>query len=68
MTHKIDEDTSRLLSNPAYKKVYGQIIKISETIRQQNKKLLVNGDTHEYQCNANVLKGLNKAIEKLPKP
>lgn len=68
MTQRLDPDTSRSLSNPTYKKVYKQIVKISERITQQNKKLLVNGETHEYQCNCNVLKGLNKAIEKLPRP
>ena len=64
----INPETMQLMSNREYRRIYRKIIEARSRLAITNKNLLNEGKKHEYQCNCNILKGMNKVIEKLPKP
>ncbi len=57
-----------IIPQSEYKKAYTRIIQIRRNLYIQNKKLLNDGKKEEYQNNCNVLMGMTRVIDKLPKP
>ncbi len=64
----LSQETKEIINNSAYKRIYKNIIIIRDNIVKKNKDLLNNGKTHDYQCNCNILKGIDLSLNKLPKP
>ena len=56
------------IPNHEYKKIYNRLLNDRHNIMNLNKKLLNEGKKEEYFNNCNILKGMTRVIEKLPRP
>ena len=61
----LNPETQKIIRNGEYRKIYKKIIDIRSRLTTKNKALLNEGQKHEYQCNCNILRGMNLVIEKL---
>ncbi len=62
------EEIRKITRNHQYKKMYYGIVTIRTRLYLTNKKLLNEGKKEKYRDNCNILLGMNKILEKLPKP